>query len=96
MNKVKTNDATEEQIALNVKNHLENWGLEEIIDYNAPYYEEFFEVEVKIDKSNGQIIIKIPGGGVDTQVCRFAERLSISSIEFFYTNINWDAKIEVE
>lgn len=32
MNKVKINDATEEQIALNVKNHLENWGLEEIID----------------------------------------------------------------
>lgn len=96
MNKVKINDATEEQIALNVKNHLENWGLKEIIDYNAPYYEEFFEVEVKIDKSNGQIIIKVPGGGVGTQDCRFAERLSSSSIEFFYTNINWDAKIEVE
>ena len=54
------------------------------------------EVEVKIDKSNGQIIIKVPGGGVGTQDCRFAERLSSSSIEFFYTNINWDAKIEVE
>ena len=81
MNKVKINDATEEQIALNVKNHLENWGLEEIIDYNAPYYEEFFEVEVKIDKSNGQIIMKVTGGGVGTEECRCAERLSRSSIE---------------
>ena len=46
MNKVKINDATEEQIALNVKNHLENWGLEEIIDYNAPYYDVFFGFSV--------------------------------------------------
>lgn len=96
MKEIKLKEATEEQIALNVKNHLENWGLEEIINYNAPYYEEFFEFEVKIDKSNGQIIIKVPGGGVGTQDCRFAERVLSSSIEFFYTNINWDAKIEVE
>ena len=96
MKKITLREATEEQIALNVKNHLENWGLEEIINYNAPYYEEFFEVEVKIDKSNGQIIIKVPGGGVGTQDCRFAERVLSSSIEFFYTNINWDVKIEVE
>ena len=96
MKEIKLKEATEEQIALNVKNHLENWGLEEIINYNAPYYEEFFEVEVKIDKSNGQIIIKVPGGGVGTQDCRFAERVLSSSIEFFYTNINWEAKIEVE
>ena len=96
MKEIKLKEATEEQIALNVKNHLEDWGLEEIINYNAPYYEEFFEVEVKIDKSNGQIIIKVPGGGVGTQDCRFAERVLSSSIEFFYTNINWDAKIEVE
>ena len=96
MHKVKLNNATEEQIALNVKKHLKDWGLEDTIDYNSPYYEEYFEGEVEIDKSNGQIIIKVPGGVVVPQNCKFAERVLSSSIEFFYTDIDWDAKIDVE
>ena len=96
MYKVKLNNATEEQIALNVKKHLKDWGLEDIIDYNSPNYEEFFEVEVEIDTSNGQIIIKAPGGVVVPQNCKFAERAFGGSIEFFYTNIDWDAEIELE